>query len=120
MRISDLPTDGEPNIKDSSLSLRPVNLIHPTHQNPSSPTPKPPPTLQIRDSTTRNFGIQYPYRRHPLDYVDEEADAQAARRGLWAGEFVKPWEWRRGKRIVANDNAPNQCRIKGNINVVLY
>ena len=103
MRISDLPTDGEPNIKDSSLSLRPVNLIHPTHQNPSSPTPKPPPTLQIRDSTTRNFGIQYPYRRHPLDYVDEEADAQAARRGLWAGEFVKPWEWRRGKRLDTGD-----------------
>jgi len=29
---------------------------------------------------------------------------------------VKPWEWRRGKRIVANDNPPDQCRIKGNIN----
>ncbi len=32
------------------------------------------------------------YRRYSLDYVDEEADAQAARRGIWAGEFVKPWE----------------------------
>ncbi len=39
------------------------------------------------------------YRRYSLDYVDEEADAQAARRGIWAGEFVKPWEWRRGKRL---------------------
>ncbi len=29
---------------------------------------------------------------------------------------MKPWEWRRGKRIAANDNAPGQCRIKGNIN----
>ena len=28
---------------------------------------------------------------------------------------MKPWEWRRGKRIVANDNAVGQCRIKGNI-----
>ncbi len=55
------------------------------------------------------------YRRFSLDYVDEEADAQAARRGIWAGEFVKPWEWRRGKRIAANDNAPDQCHIKGNI-----
>ncbi len=39
------------------------------------------------------------YRRYSRDYVDEEADAQAARRGIWAGEFVKPWEWRRGKRL---------------------
>ncbi len=56
------------------------------------------------------------YRRYSLDYVDAEAEAQAARRGLWAGEFVKPWEWRRGKRLAANDNTPDQCRIKGNIN----
>ncbi len=38
------------------------------------------------------------YRRYSLDYVDEEAGARAARRGIWASEFVKPWEWRRGKR----------------------
>ncbi len=37
-------------------------------------------------------------------------------RGIWASEFVKPWEWRRGKRLAANDNAPDQCHIKGNIN----
>ena len=30
------------------------------------------------------------YRRYSLDYVDEEAGAQAARRGIWPGEFVKP------------------------------
>ncbi len=56
------------------------------------------------------------YRRYSLDYVDEEAGARAARRGIWASAFVKPWEWRRGKRIAANDNAPGQCHIKGNIN----
>ncbi len=48
--------------------------------------------------------------------MDEEAEAQAVRRGIWGSEFVKPREWRRGKRIAANDNAPGQCRIKGNIN----
>ncbi|MCH8113334.1 MAG: thermonuclease family protein [Proteobacteria bacterium] len=56
------------------------------------------------------------YRRYSLDYLEEEADAQAARRGIWATEFVKPWEWRRGKRLAANDNAPTLCEIKGNIN----
>ena len=61
-------------------------------------------------------GLALAYRRYSLDYVDEEADARAVRRGIWASEFVKPWEWRRGKRIAANDNTPGQCRIKGNIN----
>ncbi len=60
-------------------------------------------------------GLALAYRRYSRDYVDQEAEAQAARRGIWASEFVKPWEWRRGKRIVANDNAVGQCRIKGNI-----
>ncbi len=61
-------------------------------------------------------GLALAYRRYSLDYIDEEAEAQAARHGIWGSEFVKPWEWRRGKRLVANDNAPDQCRIKGNIN----
>ena len=39
------------------------------------------------------------YRRYSLDYVDEEADAQAAQHGIWASEFVKPWAWRRGEPL---------------------
>ncbi len=48
-------------------------------------------------------GLAMAYRRYSLDYVEEEADAHAARRGIWAGEFVKPWEWRRGKRLDTGD-----------------
>ena len=44
-------------------------------------------------------GLALTYRRYSRDYVDEEADARAARRGIWASEFVPPWEWRRGKRL---------------------
>ena len=48
----------------------------------------------------------------------QEASAKAARRGLWAGRLVPPWDWRRGKRLAsetaANDN-PKGCKIKGNI-----
>ena len=43
------------------------------------------------------------YRRYSLDYVDEEAEAQAARRGIWASKFVPPWEWRQGKRLDTGD-----------------
>lgn len=35
------------------------------------------------------------YRKYSLDYVDEEASAERARAGLWAGDFDPPWEWRR-------------------------
>ncbi len=48
-------------------------------------------------------GLALAYRRYSLDYVDEKADAQAARRGIWASEFVPPWEWRRGKRLDTGD-----------------
>ena len=64
-------------------------------------------------------GLALAYRHYSLDYVEEEADAQAARRGIWASEFVKPWEWRRAKRLatrVPDSGAPGQCLIKGNIN----
>jgi endonuclease YncB( thermonuclease family) len=33
------------------------------------------------------YGDSSPYR-------SEEAEAQAAKRGIWAGSFVPPWEWR--------------------------
>ena len=35
-------------------------------------------------------GLALAYRRYSHDYVEEEAEAQAARRGIWASEFVKP------------------------------
>jgi endonuclease YncB( thermonuclease family) len=30
-------------------------------------------------------------------YLPEEAAARWARRGLWAGRFDRPWDWRRGQ-----------------------
>jgi endonuclease YncB( thermonuclease family) len=38
------------------------------------------------------------YTQYSRDYVKEEAEARAARRGIWSGDFVMPWEWRRGGR----------------------
>ena len=63
------------------------------------------------------------YRRYSEAYVDEEAGAKAARVGVWRGDFVPPWDWRRGKRlppIAAQDtrrSAANRgnCHIKGNV-----
>ncbi len=39
------------------------------------------------------------YRRYSPDYVKAEEIAQAAQRGIWAGRFVAPWDWRKGARL---------------------
>ena len=39
------------------------------------------------------------YRRYSTKYVPQEDQAKAAQAGLWAGEFIKPWDWRRGARL---------------------
>ena len=38
------------------------------------------------------------YRRYSRAYVAEEDQARRARRGIWAGEFQMPWDWRRQNR----------------------
>lgn len=57
------------------------------------------------------------YRRYSLDYVAQEQAAQAARVGVWRGEFVPPWDWRRGERLQAAtvSHSGAGCAIKGNI-----
>ena len=38
------------------------------------------------------------WARYSLDYVSDENAAKYLRRGLWAGAFIDPWDWRRGQR----------------------
>lgn len=42
------------------------------------------------------------YRRYGMDYVSEEEAARAEGKGVWAGQFVAPWDWRRGQRLDAS------------------
>ncbi len=43
------------------------------------------------------------YYLFSYEYSRAEHRAESARRGIWASEFVKPWEWRRGKRLGTGD-----------------
>ena len=75
-------------------------------------------------------GFALAYRRYSTDYVDEENEARNAKRGLWAGEFTPPWDWRRESReetpqptlrapsggTVGTQPPNSRCAIKGNIN----
>lgn len=71
------------------------------------------------------------YRQYSTAYVRLEDEAKAAKRGIWAGPFTPPWDWRKGKRdgdVAAPTTAPTApvakpatstaagCQIKGNIN----
>ena len=57
------------------------------------------------------------YYLYSYEYSRAEHRAKMARRGIWASEFEKPWEWRKRQKIKAPDTtAPSGCRIKGNIN----
>ena len=44
-------------------------------------------------------GLALAYRKYSKQYVPEEDKARSAKRGIWAGEFVAPWDWRRGERM---------------------
>ena len=51
----------------------------------------------LGDWLLRN-GWAVAYYLYSYEYTRAEHHAKTNRRGLWAGEFVMPWEWRRGKR----------------------
>ena len=60
-------------------------------------------------------GLALAYRKYSTDYIHEEEIARKNAVGMWAGEFVPPWEWRKGKRLnTASSNT--DCPIKGNVN----
>ena len=54
-------------------------------------------------------GLALAYRKYSSAYVSQERDAKRAKRGLWAGEFVAPWDWRRGKRLENKDADQSSC-----------
>jgi len=63
-------------------------------------------------------GLALAYRKYSKDYVNIEATAKMAKRGLWSGQFIPPWEWRKGKRLTPLKRAngsTKSCKIKGNI-----
>jgi endonuclease YncB( thermonuclease family) len=60
------------------------------------------------------------YLQLSSDYADQEHSASAAKKGVWRGSFVAPWDWRVGKRNAfagTPENTANTggCVIKGNI-----
>ena len=64
------------------------------------------------------------YRKYSTAYMAGESVARHEQRGLWAGDFMAPWDWRkdvRNKPKTQDREAPDKkgavgtCNIKGNI-----
>ena len=51
------------------------------------------------NATMVEVGLALAYRYYSLEYVAQEDLARKAKQGLWSGEFVAPWDWRKGKRL---------------------
>ncbi len=69
-------------------------------------------------TTGAGNGWAVAYYLYSYEYTRAENNAKSERLGIWAGEFVYPWDWRRGEHLqseAANDNASVACLIKGNI-----
>ncbi|MGU3339028.1 thermonuclease family protein [Methylobacterium mesophilicum] len=66
------------------------------------------------------------FRRYSADYLGQEAEARTRKRGIWAGTFEDPADWRRRRRgghgetqsgteMPRATNEAMTCTIKGNI-----
>ncbi len=42
-------------------------------------------------------GLAVAYRKYSMDYVADEDFARAAGAGMWRGDFMMPWDWRRSR-----------------------
>ena len=52
----------------------------------------------VQDWLVRN-GYAVAYLEYSTEFVPAELAAREAKAGIWAGEFVMPWDWRKGQRL---------------------
>ena len=65
------------------------------------------------------LGMAVAYSRYSNDYFKFQEQAELNGAGMWSGQFVMPWDYRRGKRLssmVTKAGNRSACNIKGNIN----
>jgi endonuclease YncB( thermonuclease family) len=60
-------------------------------------------------------GLALAYRRYSQEFVAAEDAARREARGLWAGTFVPPWQWRQGTRLALASGLDEACPVKGNV-----
>ena len=86
--------------------------------------------ISSKDSYGRSIGVCYiedqninsklvesgwalAYKQYSKDYINVEKLASKKKIGIWQGEFIEPWNWRKGVRV--KEVKKIGCQIKGNI-----
>lgn len=64
----------------------------------------------IQDWLVTN-GHAVAYRAYSTAYVPAELKARQAKAGIWAGEFIQPWDWRQGLRL--DGEKPTKAMLDG-------
>ena len=59
-------------------------------------------------------GLAWAFVKYSRKYAGLEAEARAARIGVWQGDATAPWEYRQQQWAAAETEAPQGCAIKGN------
>lgn len=62
-----------------------------------------------------NEGLAWAFVKYSVRYVETEAAARSARRGIWAADTEPAWVYRQQRWQVAEQAAPAGCAIKGNV-----
>ena len=64
------------------------------------------------NATMVEAGMALAYRYYSFEYIEQEDLAKETKQGLWSGEFITPWNWRKGERLPKESN-PNEvcCKI---------
>lgn len=60
-------------------------------------------------------GLAWAFVKYSEEFAAAEAEARAAKAGVWQGAAEAPWDYRRNAWATAETSAPNGCAIKGNI-----
>lgn len=74
--------------------------------------------LELNADMVRN-GFAWAFVKYSTRLVEVEADARAAKRGIWQGAAIPAWQWRAERWRAAEGEkraeGETQCLIKGNI-----
>jgi endonuclease YncB( thermonuclease family) len=60
-------------------------------------------------------GYAWAFVRYSRSYVAQEAEARAAKVGIWQGETMTAWDYRARAWTRSEADAPDGCSIKGNV-----
>ena len=61
------------------------------------------------NATMVEVGMALAYRHYSFEYVEQEDLAKERKQGLWSGEFIAPWNWRKGERLPQASNINEVC-----------